>query len=238
MLKALSENLLSLVFPISCEICGELLAFRNVGGLCPNCQKTLHLIPAPHCPKCGRFSSEFTTDCAVCRTERFHFDRVYGAVYYDGHAKDLLRAFKFARKTILVRPLLELLARFIQENNLSGAWDEIVAVPMHPVQRFERGFNQAHLLAQGASKIFGKPFLPETLVAKRPRLSQSRLGKAQRKENVKGRFSVRQKADVLGKKLLLVDDILTTGETASQCAKALKDRGAVSVDVLVVARGL
>ena len=177
-------------------------------------------------------------DCALCRTERFHFDKAYGAVYYDGRAKELLRAFKFARRSLLEKPLLELLTRFIRENNIAGDWNGIVAVPMHPVQRFERGFNQAQILAEGVSKIFRRPFLAGTLKVNRCRRPQSSLGKAERKENVRNHFSVGPKIKVLGKKLLLVDDILTTGETASQCAKALKDAGAVSVDVLVVARGL
>lgn len=237
MLRTLSKSLLSFVFPISCELCGELLPARNSGGVCGSCLKTISLIPAPHCSKCGRFSSEFTKNCAACRADRFHFDRVYAAVYYDGHAKKLLRALKFERRTLLVEPLLEILERFVRENTTFGVWDNILAVPMHHAERFERGFNQAELLAQGVSKIFGGPFLPGALISERARQTQSKLGKAQRKENVQNRFRAGHGADVSGKKLLLVDDILTTGETASQCAKVMKDAGAVSVDVLVVARG-
>ncbi len=238
MLKAFSESLLSFVFPVSCEICGELLPLKNLGGVCETCQKTLSLIPAPHCPKCGRFSSEFTKDCSACRGEMFYFNSVHGAVYYDGRAKELLRAFKFERRTLLAGPLLDLLERSIRENCITGAWDGVVAVPMHPLQRFERGFDQAQLLARGVSKLVGKPFLRGALLSKLPRRTQSLLGKTQRKENVKGRFSPGRNMDLSGKKILLVDDILTTGETASQCAKVLKDSGVVSVDVMVVARGL
>jgi len=237
MFKALSESLLSFVFPVSCELCGELLPVRNSEGVCGTCQKAISLIPAPHCLKCGRFSSEFMKDCAVCRADSFHFDRVHAAVYYDGRAKELLRALKFGRRTLLVKPLLGVLERFARENNLASAWDGVLAVPMHHVQRFERGFNQAELLARGVSKIFGRPFLPGALVSKRAGRTQSKLGKTQRKENVKDLFRTGPGTDVSGKKLLLVDDILTTGETASQCAKVMKDAGAISVDVLVVARG-
>ena len=188
MFKMLSESLLSFVFPVSCELCGELLPVRNSGGVCGTCQKTISLIPAPHCPKCGRFSSEFMKDCAVCRADRFHFDRVYAAVTYDGRAKELLRALKFGRRTLLVKPLLGILEKFIRENNLAGAWDGILAVPMHRTQHFERGFNQAELIARGVSKIFSRPLLRGALVSKRSRQTQSKLGKIQRKENVKGRF--------------------------------------------------
>ena len=238
MLKELSKNLLSFVFPVSCEICGNLLPLSAIGGACVACLDGISLIPAPHCLKCGRFSPGFDKDCAVCRADHFHFDRAYAAVYYDGRVKELLRAFKFARRTLLRETLLEILRKFIQENQIRDAWDGVAAVPMHRKQRLERGFNQAELLARGVSRLISKPFLPGVLISKRPHSAQSMLGKIQRKENTKDRFLSVSKTAVAGKRLLLVDDILTTGETASQCAKVMKDSGAVSVDVLVVARGL
>ena len=238
MFKVFSENLLSFVFPLSCEICGEMLPAGEAKGVCENCRKSIPRIPAPHCPKCGRFSSEFAQDCQACRKDRFNFRRIYAAVYYDGHAKKLLRTLKFERRKILANTFLEILKEYAMENIPKRPWDEIVPVPMHRKGLFERGFNQADLLAKGVSKIFEKPLFCGVLVSDNRRLPQSKLGKTDRKENVQGVFSLARGADVAGKRILLVDDILTTGQTASQCAKVMKDAGAASVDVLVAARGL
>jgi predicted amidophosphoribosyltransferase len=106
---------------------------------------------------------------------------------------------------------------------------------MRPSLRRERGFNQAELLASGVARRLGKPFLKSALNVRGPALQQARLGKKEREANVRGLFQAR---GVAGKKLLLVDDILTTGQTASECARALKQAGAIRVEVLVVARGL
>ena len=237
MLKALSQSLLSFVFPVSCELCGSLLPARDMDGVCGSCQRSIPLIPSPRCPKCGRFSSEFTRDCALCRAETFYFDHAHAAVYYDGRAKELLRALKFSRKKRLTKTLLSLLERSIRENGVTSDADGVVAVPMHRALRFDRGFDQAELFARGVSKMLAKPFLSGALISGRPGKMQSKLGKFERKENVKDRFRLGRRTDLSGKKLLLVDDILTTGETASQCAKILKSSGAASVQVFAVARG-
>jgi ComF family protein len=148
--------------------------------------------------------------------------------------KKLLCAFKFHRRLALLRTLLGLLERCLLEREPAFPWDAVAAVPMRGALRRERGFNQAELLAAGVARLARKPFLKDALSVRGPARQQARLGRKEREENVRDLFGASPAA--AGKKVLLVDDILTTGQTASECARALKRAGAARVDVLVVAR--
>lgn len=217
MLKAISRSVVSFVFPLSCELCGAVLPSRSEGGVCKVCEGRLSLI--------GTSFSE---------NKNFYFDRVFAACYYEDKIKDLLCAFKFRRNRALLWDLLRLLEHRLEGQDISR-WDALAAVPMPRNKELERGFNQAQLLAQGIAKRLEKPFLKGLLSLTGEPLQQAKLSKAARRENVRHLFRASKKA--AGKNILLVDDILTTGETVSQCARALKDAGAKQVDVLVVARG-
>lgn len=219
MLKAISRSLLSLVFPVCCELCGEALPARAEGAVCPVCEASLPL---------SGLASPLESD-------RFHFDRLFSACRYEGRTKQLLCAFKFRRRLALGKDLVRLL-----EKQLAAIpekrWDMVAAVPMPAALKRERGFNQAELLARGVARLVERPFEKRALDIKGAPRQQSRLGRVERKRNVERRFAARVSA--AGKNVLLVDDILTTGNTASECARALKGAGARSVDVLVVAHGV
>jgi len=219
MLRTISQSLLSFVFPSSCELCGSLLPAAEQTALCERCECSLPLAGLS----------------VQAQNELFHFDRLFAACLYENNVKKLLRAFKFRRRLLLRPNLVRLLGRRL-ETVPDKPWDLVAAVPMPaPLQR-ERGFNQAELLARGVSGILQRPFLKKALALTGPLKQQSKLGKTERRENVRGHF--RAKKTVRGMNVLLVDDILTTGQTASECARAFKEAGAKTVDVLVVARGL
>jgi competence protein ComFC len=220
MLKVISRGLISLVFPVSCELCGDVVPSGRQAAVCAPCEGALPLAPLG--------------DPAPSQSERFHFDRVFFATAYEGPVKKLLKVFKFKRARLLGPVLVRLLQRRL--TGIPANWDVITAVPMGRRELLERGFNQAESLARGVSGLLGKPFQKDALSVVGVRKQQARLDRAQRRENTRGRF--RAKITVSGKRVLLVDDILTTGQTASECARALKDAGALSVDVLVAARGL
>ena len=233
MLNAISQSLVSVVFPLCCELCGAALPLRRSSAICDGCEGLLAPIPAPFCDKCGRHAPAGC--CLRCENERFHFDQVFASCAYDPNLKKLLCAFKFRRRLPLRRTLRELLERCLLERCPGFPWDAVAAVPMQTALRLERGFNQAEILASDVARFIEKPFLNNALAVRGPARQQARLGKKERKENVRGLFFARP---AVGKRFLLVDDILTTGQTASECAHALKQAGAASVDVLVVARGL
>ncbi len=217
MLKAISRSVISFVFPLSCELCGDVLPSQNDGGVCAACESTLPL-----------------TGPAYSENKDFYFDRVFAACYYEDKVKTLLCSFKFRQNRTLLAPLLRLLERRLEGQDASR-WDALAAVPMPPGKKLERGFNQAELLARGAANLLEKPYLKNALTLTGEPLQQAKLSKARRRENVKQLFRASNKT--AGRNILLIDDILTTGETASECARALKEAGAKRVDVLVVARG-
>lgn len=228
MIKAVAESLISVIFPVPCELCGAALPLQGVDGVCQDCERSLRPIPGPYCARCGRSSP-----CLDCAGEHFHFDRVLAACLYEDSAKKLLRTFKFRRQKTLLPLLLRLLEKRLRGD--PAGWNAVAAVPMRLWERLERGFNQAALLASGVSRLTGAPLLKDVLLLRGGGKQQAKLGKKEREANVAHRFRAGTAAS--GKRILLVDDILTTGATASECARALKEAGASSVDVLVVARG-
>lgn len=238
MLKTLSEAFFSLVFPLGCELCGTLLPSGASKGICQNCQKGISLIVPPHCERCGRHVLNDKELCGHCVHENFHFDRAFACVYYDDKMKKLLHAFKFERRRYLLPFFASLMNDFAHQHLFRSHWDRVVPVPMDGTHERERGFNQAKLLSSALAKKSGWSYAPETLGCRKVGAPQSSLKKSERKRNVADRFFVQKKAGAFSGHVLLVDDILTTGQTASACAKALKNAGAQTVSVFALARGM
>jgi ComF family protein len=203
--------------------------------------------PVPHdaeyfCAVChAPFMNAFPLDergvCMACRSglQGFDFAASYGM--YEGALRDLIHLFKYSGMTPLAKPLAQYLERGIP---VDQKFDAVVAVPLHWRKRWQRGFNQAELLAQFVAKRRGIPLL-SPLRRKRPTATQAGLASAGRRRNVAGAFELRwQKPDAKkrlnGKKILLIDDVMTTGATASACASVLKRGGAKSVSLFTVAR--
>ncbi|HTL70699.1 MAG TPA: phosphoribosyltransferase family protein [Candidatus Eisenbacteria bacterium] len=152
--------------------------------------------------------------------------------------REALQRFKFQGRKALNGFLSGALTRFAETHlDARENFDCVAAVPLEPGRRRERGFNQSELLARGVARRFGVPDVSARLARRGGAAAQSTLGKALRRENVSGRFRALDPAAFAGRRVLLVDDILTTGETASECARVLKESGAASVTVLACARG-
>lgn len=151
---------------------------------------------------------------------------------YEGSLRSLIHLFKYSGMKPLSAPLAELLGRVIPPEE---EFDAVVPVPLHWKKQWERGFNQSELLARRLAKQRHIPML-RALKRKRSTATQAGLASASRRRNVAGAFVVRGNAALAGKKLLLIDDVMTTGATASACAAALKRGGAKSVSLLTLAR--
>jgi len=164
------------------------------------------------------------------------FDEAVAAGRYEGKLRELLLRFKLGRQRELSRLLAGLMISAIERRALLGGEEVVAAVPLHWWRSFRRGFNQSILLGRDIASHFRLPFLGGRLVRRRNTADQTGLMPAARARNVKGAFGVRHPAELSGKSVLLVDDILTTGATASECARALKRAGARKVKVAVVAR--
>ena len=165
-----------------------------------------------------------------------HFDFAWGACLYNEPLKKLIHQFKYGQKTLLRHLFSHLMISFINTYNIEiQSFDCVVPVPLFSARRRERGYNQAHLLAQPIAETFHLKLSANNLVRIRPTKTQAALTQKERWTNIQGAFKIKQPLTYRNKKILLVDDLLTTGATVSESALVLKDAGATSVGVLTLA---
>jgi competence protein ComFC len=204
--------------------------------LCPDCQRPPERLAAEYfCASCGTpFENAFPLDaegrCALCRHGLRGFDAAYCFGSYEGRLREWIHLFKYGRIRTLAKPLVELLVAALPRNE---AFDAIVPVPLHWRKRWQRGFNQSELLAGGIARKWGVPVV-NVLRRRRFTSAQAGLSNTERRKNVAAAFTIRR--GVEGRRILLIDDVLTTGSTAAACARALRDAGAVRIAVATVAR--
>ena len=174
--------------------------------------------------------------CGACRRRPPAFTYARAAVRYEDVAREALHAFKFGGHRALAAPLGDLLVGAVDGRLPAGLPDLLVPVPLHPRRERERGFNQSRLLARRVGRAWGCPVREDVLVRAVATPSQTTLDGAARRANVRRAFRLRRPELVAGRHVLLVDDILTTGATVSECARCLEEAGPRSVGVLTVAR--
>ncbi len=190
-----------------------------------------------YCASCRTpFQNRFPLDaegrCALCRFGLRGFDAAYCYGSYEGLLREWIHLFKYGRVKPMERPLGELLAAALPRDERI---DAVVPVPLHWRRRWTRGFNQAELLARGIARRCGVPVLPALRRVKNT-TTQTGLSNTGRRQNVAGAFRLRRGQAVAGKRLVLVDDVMTTGSTAAVCAAVLRRAGAARIMVLTAAR--
>ncbi len=236
-LRGLSGLALNALLPPRCLSCGATV--ERPGALCAGCWKGVHFLEPPLCELCG-FPLEFELGpvalCGACARERPAFDRARAVMRYDESSRALILGFKYGDRTDGASGYGAWLAR--AGAGLIAEADLIAPVPLHWLRLFSRRYNQAALLAHALGRDAGLPVVADLLLRRRHTPSQGRLSPAQRRRNVAGAFAVKPSRKPLleGQRVLLVDDVLTTGATVSACARTLRRGGARAVDALVLAR--
>lgn len=228
-----------ILFPPIC--CGCQRRIGRTGVLCPQCWRDLHFIERPWCDVLGTpFSRDMGAGLlsAAAIANPPDFDRARAAVAYDGVARRLVQGLKFNDRTDLAPWMAAWMARVASE--LMPDADVIIPVPLHRRRFIARRFNQSAELARALAKLTDLPFDPSCVQRVKVTRQQVGLGLQEREANVRGAFRVPGEADirVRGRRVLLVDDVYTTGATASAVARALKKAGAAGVDVITFARAL
>lgn len=224
-----------LLFPPVCRVCKQPGEF----ALCQRCRANFRLIVPPICQKCGRplqRSPELALPCPLCRRRGHQFSCARAAAIYEGSLREAIHALKFGRCRILAAPLGRMMGLCAAADPVLAPARLIVPVPLHPHRRRERGFNQAELLAREVGRFLRLPVLATVVRRKTPTKAQSALPLKQRWENVREAFEA--SAALPGEPVMLVDDVISTGFTASECARQLLDAGATSVYVLAAALAL
>ena len=236
----LVQELTLFIYPPTCTGCGQSSHSNRLEPFCPDCLRTLELISEPYCPVCGvPYAKEISNShlCGDCLAGIHYFDRARSTGSYRGSLREVLHRFKYGGRTSLARPLAHMLIAPGKHLARLHKIDRIIPVPLHPKRLRQRGFNQASLLARRLGSALKISVDYVSLQRSRWTEPQTGLTRRQRATNVKGAFSLKSSKKVRGKGILLVDDVLTTGETVNQCVRVLKkDGGAREVAVLTVAR--
>ena len=235
--RTLPAALFTLVFPDDCRVCGNPLEEISRIPVCSTCLSAPEPFVAEYfCSQChAPFANASPLDeegrCALCRVGASGFDRAYAYGEYGGTLRKLIHLFKYDGMKPLATRLGAMLASALPRDE---AYDAIVPVPLHWWRRWNRGFNQADLLAQFLSKRLNAPVV-HALTRRKSTQPQAGLTNASRRANVAHAFRAREGA-VRDLRVLLVDDVLTTGATVAAAAHVLKRAGARRVTVLAVAR--
>ena len=232
--------LIDSVLPPRCPFTGEIV--DSQGMVAPEAWKNLTFIAAPYCHACG-FPFDFAVSsgqgevlCPSCHADRPPYGRARSAIAYDDASRDFILGFKHGDRTEAVVSMIPWL-RAAGADLWDGA-DLLVPVPLHRLRLLRRRYNQAALIAQKIGKDRGIPCLVDALIRRKATPSQGHLTASERQKNVRHAFSVNGKCQqkIIGKKIILVDDVYTTGATVSECVSILLRAGAASVDVLTLAR--
>jgi ComF family protein len=233
----LFQAAVSLLYPATCTICGK--SVRAGECLCNGCEAKIVRIVPPFCETCsepfeGSITGTFT--CANCAHRTIYFDAAVAAYRGRGIVREIIHEFKYARQIHLRHLVARWLRAALDDERLRDCqFDVIVPVPLHPARQRERGFNQASLLAELLNAHTSIPCRP-LLKRIRYTTTQTALDRSERMENLHNAFRLRKNADVRGLRVLLIDDVLTTGSTLSECARVLKRAGAKSVRAAAAAR--
>jgi ComF family protein len=228
-----------LLYPRCCLGCGS-EAGTEFRYFCWDCASRFRPLTGPMCRHCGetvegRVDADFI--CAACRDRSPAFARARSAVRFDGVLREAVHAFKYREATWLAGDLFSWLWACTQTHYDGTRYGLVVPVPLHRDRLRQRGYNQSALLARALSRRLGVPAAPRVLQRIRPTPSQTRLTAGQRISNVQGAFAAVLPPRYRARRVLLVDDVMTTGATVGECARCLVAAGAEAVDVVTVARG-
>lgn len=225
---------MKLLFPehVKCVVCNREIYVGDLFGLCKSCyDKITFLKEYKCCKKCGRPLIDYSdyNYCGECLKRYRYFDRGYSATVYDSVSEKMIFDFKYNDKTFLYRAIGDIMADCLRFNNVD--YDFITYVPIHTMRRLTRGFNQSKLIAERIAERTSKMIIENAVLRSKNTKRLKNLSMIQRETELQGAFLSNDKFDLKGAKLLLVDDIMTTGTTADKCSMILKDMGAEEVIV-------
>ncbi len=236
-LAKLKKLLVRLVFPPRCPYCREILPWTSEVGLCGNCRKTFPYIKGNRCFSCGKGIPEGETLCADCRKRKHSFDQGTALITYTPKASRMILRMKNEGEQVTARWLGQEMARRLGETILLWQPDCLVPVPLTARKKRIRGFNQAELLAREIGRELDIPVRTDLLFRQKASSEQKKLDYAERLNNMKEAFVVRQDKSIIPSRVLLVDDVATTGSTLDACTLALREAGAQHVFAVTAAAG-
>ena len=228
------EKFLNILYPKRCPVCHGILSDRG-NLICPSCEGLLHPIVTDYCLKCGKPIKSEEELCGECRKSHREFDRGRSVFFYNDKMRQSLLRYKYYGNRDYAEYYAVSLCRYMEREIRMWKPDLIVPVPIHKTKLRMRGFNQAAFLAEKLSSYTGIPVRQDLVLKIRKTKSQKKLNAVQRRKNLEEAFQVNE--DVQGKRILVVDDVYTTGSTVDAMASCLKKKGASAVYFLTVCIG-
>ncbi len=235
-MKGLLQWLLDLLYPRKCISCEELLAGTEQ-WICQGCKKKLPYIGQHYCIKCGKFLEEEEREfCADCKAHSHNFTQNRGIFHYDRHMKRMVYRFKYQNQRYIGEYFAEEVVFCLGEQIKKWKVDGCIPVPLHKSREKVRGFNQSRLILQEVSKRLGLPMYTDIIVREKKTLPQKVLDRKGREKNLKNAFKM-GKNGVKLKRVLLLDDIYTTGSTLDAIARTLQDAGVEEIYTICICIG-
>jgi ComF family protein len=235
-------RILDYLLPTSCAYCHAPVGDSGIPYFCSSCWTDFAPLYGPVCPCCGRpfdspeaLSHSPGNECGACRQNPPMFDQALSIGYFEGPLREAIHQFKYRPCRSLGRPLGEWMAQNVR---LLTGIDIVMPVPLHTKRLRQRGFNQALLLAHRISETHHVKLSCDNLFRVRPTRPQVELTGEERVRNVAGAFELHQPGEVEGGRVVLIDDVFTTGATMNECAEVLKDAGAAQVIAFTLARAV
>ena len=229
------------IYPNNCQVCYAEPAGRREGYVGQRCWSRVRFIKPPFCQRCGLpYPGDITApfECGNCQELELAFSSARSAVEARETVRDVILRYKYNRALWFEPFLADLLIRAAAPELVKETWSFIVPVPLHPAKRREREFNQAERLADWLGRATQIPVNKNLLQRVQPTMTQTRLTRAARASNMRGAFAVPPGRRLHGERIVLLDDVFTTGATTSACARVLQSAGAGDVSVWTVARGI
>jgi ComF family protein len=237
----LIQTILDIIYPVRCPVCGEIVLPKGE-RICAGCKDKLPYIKEPRCMKCSK-PMEFAEKeyCSDCERKQYHYDRGFAVWIYNDDLRHSIAEFKYHSKKEYAAFYIEEMLRLYTQTIQKLAPDAVIPVPIHHSKYLERGYNQAEILAKGIGKALGLPVLSRLLVRNKKTLPQKKLNDKERLRNLQEAFGFNEKelrrCPNSLTRILLIDDIYTTGSTVEACTNVLKANGIDHVFFLVICIG-
>ena len=227
------QSILDIIYPVRCPICEEIIIPKGE-KICTPCKEKLQYVCEPRCKKCSKpIEQEEKEYCSDCGRKDFHFEKGFAVWVYDDNMRRSIANFKYHNKKENAGFYVQEVIKHYGESIQKLTPDVIVPIPIHQSKYFERGYNQAEILAKGIGKELGLPVLSRLLIRNKKTLPQKKLSDKERLRNLQEAFRFNEKEAMkytnIISKVLLVDDIYTTGSTIEACTNVMKSHGIAEV---------